>query len=325
VAATLQAAARSAHTQRAYETAIGLFLQYLGGVLGGEQLAALTREGRRSVWAFVGSVAPLRQVTAGHLDGYRSWRVAQGDSPNTCGVRYAAVVSFLSVCYRDGILSDKQALSMGIRPYKARQKRDKQPTGRRLEKEEVKALRASVDPSTRKGRRDLAILDLGLYAGLRVEEIATLNMTNLRQDAGRWWVWFAGKGEKTRKVKLHDCAYSSLAAWLEVTGREIGQGSGPVFASVNKGDVIGGLGIGTAAINRLVAEYGAKAGLSPLQGPNRLSPHDLRRTCARNAYDNGAPLPLIQQMLGHSDVSTTMRYIGADDDTNGGAVDFVRY
>jgi len=326
VAAALQAAARSEHSKRAYEMGIGLFLQYLGEALGlPGPLATTAKDGRRTTWAFAGTCAILRKIDPGHLDGFRSWRAASGDSPNTLGLRAAAVVSFLSVAYRDGIITDKQALSMGVRPYKGRVKRDTKPTGRRLSREEARNLRAACDLGTNKGRRDLAILDMGLFAGLRVDEIASLDMTDLRQDGGRWWVQFSGKGEKTRRVKLHDAAFASLSAWLQATGRDLGQGGGPVFAAINKGDAIGTPGIGTAAINRLVAEYGHRAGLAPLDGPNRLSPHDLRRTAARRAYDEGCPLPLIQRMLGHSDVSTTMRYIGADDDTNGGAIDYIRY
>ena len=238
-----------------------------------------------------GSCAILRKVEPGHLDGFRSWRQASGDSPNTAGLRYAAVQSFLSVAYRDAILTDRQALSMGLRPYRARAKRDRKPTGRRLSKEEARTLRAACDLTTTKGKRDLALLDLGLFAGLRVDEIAGLELEDLRQDGGRWWVVFSGKGEKTRRVKVHDTLWGSLAAWLRATGRDLGQGSGPVFASINKGDVVGAPGIGPSAVNRLVAEYGHRAGLAPLQGPNRLSPHDLRRSCARNAFDNGAALP----------------------------------
>lgn len=95
-----------------------------------------------------------------------------------------------------------------------------------------------------------------------------------------------------------------------------------MFLSVNKGDAIGAHPINTSTVNRLVAEYGHRAGLASLDGENRLSPHDLRRTAARNAYENGCPLPMIQRLLGHSDVSTTMRDIGADDSDSGGAVDF---
>ena len=49
------------------------------------------------------------------------------------------------------------------------------------------------------------------------------------------------------------------------------------------------------------------------------------RTCARNAYDNGASLLLVQAMLGHSDPKTTARYIGAYDQDENTAVDYVRY
>lgn len=328
VAATLQAATRSEHSRRAYAVAIGLFLRYLGEALGEGALAEAARDGRRTTWAFRGDCAPLRRIEPGHLDAWRAWREGEGDAPNTVAQRAAAVATFLAVAYRDGILTHRQALGLGVRPYKPRGRRDAQPTGRRLTREEARLLRGACDLGTRKGRRDLAILDLALFAGLRCEEIAQLAMDHLRQDGGRWWLVFAGKGEKTRRVKVHDVLFASLAAWLADTGRTIGgqaAGGGPVFASINKGDAIGTPGLGRAAINRLVAEYGETAGLAPLHGVNRLGPHDLRRTCARNAYDNGAALPLIQRMLGHADVSTTMRYIGSDDDGNGGAVDFVRY
>ncbi len=325
VAAALQAAARSPHSQRAYCQSIGLFLQYLDGALGGGLgLASARTEGKATVWAFGNVAGILRQVEPGHLAGYRSWREAQGDSPNTVAARYAAVVSFLRVAYRDGILTDKQAQRLGIRPYAPRARRDAKPTGRRLSKEEVRALRQAVDVSTVKGKRDLAILDMALFAGLRCEEIARLELGHLVQDGGRWWLVFAGKGEKTRKIKVHDTLYASLEAWLAATGRGL-VGTGPVFWPVNKGDVATPGRLAPSAINRLVAEYGAKAGLAPLHGDGRLGPHDLRRTCARNAYENGAPLPAIQRLLGHSDVATTMRYIGSEDSNGGGAVDFVRY
>ena len=326
VEAALQAAARSPNSARAYRQGIGLFLQYLDGVWGGGLgLAQPYHEGRATAWAYAGQVNVLRHIEAGNLDGFRAWREAQGDAPNTASQRYAAVVTFLSVAYRDGILTDKQALSMGIRPYRQRQKRDNKPVGRRLTKEEVRALRATFNLDTHKGLRDRALLDLALFAGLRCEELATLDLGAFKQDAGRWWLVFEGKGSKTRKVKLHDTLFESLRAWLTTTGRELGKGEGPVFYSVNKGDAIGQGRVNTGTVNRLVAEYGARAGLAPPNGTNRLAPHDLRRTCARNAYDNGAPLPMIQAMLGHADVSTTMRYIGSDGGDNGGAVDFVRY
>ena len=134
-----------------------------------------------------------------------------------------------------------------------------------------------------------------------------------------------GKGDKTRRLKAHDALYKSLKAWLAITGQELGDGAGALFSNLMKSGKPTPRALNAGVIGRIVAEYGAAAGLAPRDGKNRLSPHDLRRTCARNAYDNGANLMQVQAMLGHSDPKTTSTYIGAyerDDDT---AVDYVRY
>ncbi len=314
------------------EVSIALFLQFVGRALGLGDLATATTEGQRTgrarsrtVWAFTGQVGVLRHIEPGHLEAFRAWRETQGDGPNTASVRRYAVATFLSVAYRDGILPDAQAHRLGIKAYQQRQKRDRRPAGRRLSCEEVRTLQAACDLDTLKGQRDRALLDLALYAGLRCDELAALDLSGLRQDGGRWWIVFSGKGDKTRRVKLHDAAFATLSAWLTATGRALGEGTGPVFLGVNKGGALGRVGLSASSVNRLVAGYGVKNGLAPGTGENRLSPHALRRTFARNAYDNGAPLPMIQAALGHADASTTMAYIGVDDADGGGVVDFVRY
>jgi integrase len=76
---------------------------------------------------------------------------------------------------------------------------------------------------------------------------------------------------------------------------------------------------------RLVAEYAGLAGFAPVDGPGRLTARDLRRTCARNAFDNGASLRLVQAMSGHNDPKTAVRYIGACEREGDSAVDYVRY
>ena len=330
----------SDNTARAYMTAAGLFLQYLDQERGDKippELAdwrpfattadqVLTdkrgREYKKTIWEFRGSVAIIRfLVDAAALDGFRSWRLACGDNQNSASARVYAVRALLSVALSNNILTTDQAQRLGIKPYKQRQKRDNQPVGRRLSIAEVKALRSAVDPGTVKGKRDRALLDLQLYAGLRCEEVATLAVENLKHDGGRWWLVFSGKGDKTRRVKCHDVLYKSLQDWIKAAGIE----NGIIFKSVNKGDKVNGHALNTGSIARVVNEYGAAAKLAPLGGNNQLSPHDLRRTCARNAYDNGAGLLLIQAMLGHADPKTTARYIGAFEDDNNTAIDYVRY
>lgn len=344
VDATLKAAARSDHTKRVYTTAIGLFLQFLdvqrGELLPDDvrdawrpfarsQAEKICREDKhlatRTSWTFRGPCAVLRLVDAGLLDAFSAWRETEGDGRNAVTTRIAAVRSFLSVALRDGVLTVEQAQSMRLRPYRSRQKRCEQPVGRRLLPAEVRALRKTLDPATNKGTRDRALLDVMLYAGLRREEVAMLTTSNFIRSAGYWWIVFSGKGDKKRRIKVHEMLHRSLKAWLKCVGLTLGDGCEAIFRSINKGDVISERQLNSSAIARIVAECGCAAGLAPLDGENRLSPHDLRRTFARNAFDNGSNLLQVQAILGHSDPKTTARYIGAFEDEEDTAVDYVGY
>jgi integrase len=241
--------------------------------------------------------------------------------------RKNAVNTLLGIAFRDGYISPDLARRLDVRPFKKRERKDEKPVGRRLDPGEVKRLRWAVTQAMNDAKhyRDTAILDLMLYAGLRRDEAANLNTGSLNQDGGRWWLVLQGKGGKTRRVKAHDVLFRSLEAWAAHHGITMGEGEEPLFCNLTKGGNSTGKQLSASVIGRLVAEYGHKANLSPLHGSNRLSPHDLRRTCARNAYDNGATILQVQNMLGHSDPKTTIRYIGADEDDSNTAVDFVNY
>lgn len=333
IEATLNAAARSSATRRTYQTAIGLFLQFIDQQQGPtlpshyyswRPFATSTTVEGRTIWEIRAPIMALRLVNSTILDGFRQWREVAGDSPNTASTRVYAVRTFLSVAQREGVLTPQQIQSLGLKGYSQRQKRVQQPVGRRLTRGEVQQFRAAVDAATNKGKRDLAMLDVMLFAGLRREEVAELDRSALRQDGDRWWLVFSGKGEKVRRLKVHDILYQSLSLWLTAIGEEK-ETTGPLFRSFDRGDHITTKSIDPSTVGRLVAEYGYLAQIADERGRNQLSAHDLRRTCARNAYDNGASLLLVQAMLGHEDPKTTAHYIGAfesDDDT---AIDYVRY
>lgn len=334
VEATLISAARSTATRRSYQTTIGLFLQYLDHQYGEQLPSELTQqwrpfaepflEGKRTLWLLRPPVVVLRLVDARVLDGFRAWRRQQGDHDSTATIRLYAVRTLLAVAYRDGILTPEQAQRLNIQVYRPRQRQIKQPVGRRLTASEVRTLRDSIDVTTNKGKRDLAILDAMLFLGLRREEVTELDLAEFRQDGGRWWVVLQGKGDKPRRLKVHDVFYHSLNDWLSTADLILGS-SGAVFRSFDRGDHMTQNSIDASVIGRLVAHYGYKAGIATAHGPNQLSAHDLRRTCARTAYENGASLLLVQAMLGHEDPKTTAHYIGAFESDEDTAVDYVRY
>jgi len=342
VATALSTGQWSDNTVRAYQTAIGLFLQFLdqerGALLPPGEAAlwrpfAISRRekseaGKRSIWhttwEYRGPVAILSLVDEHSLACFRTWREREGDGANAVNTRVYAVQTFLRIALREHLLTDVQASSLKLKPYKARQTHDQQPAGRRLEPGEVARLRSVCDVSTVKGKRDLAVLDTILYAGLNGHEIASLRCDALRQEHGRTYIVVNGKGRQARRIKLHSALEASLEAWLLAAGIRLGE-RGFVFRSVNKGGRVARNGICTGVVLRLVTEYGCLAGIAAVDGPGRLTARDLRRTCARNAFDNGASLLLVQAMLGHNDPKTTVRYIGAFESEGDSAVDYVRY
>lgn len=268
----------------------------------------------------------------GTLDNFCASLDLGGASPATVDNRLRAVRTMLAVAYRDGFLTTEQASRMAIKPYKRRNGKHVKPVGRRLSREKVRTLRNTVETKARndaKAIRDRAILDTMLFSALRRFEVANLRTSSFVQDGGRWWIVLTGKGDKTRRVKVHDTLYKSLAAWCRFAGLEIGQDDKPLFYNLTKGGNFTGNGkrraLSTSVVGRLVAEYGYLSVLAPETGKNALAAHDLRRTCACNAYDNGATVLQVQTLLGHSDPKTTIRYIGALDDEDNTAVDMVKY
>lgn len=339
----LVAACRSRNTRRAYTIAAGLFFTFLEQQRGQmlpdawRPLVATVQEGKRTHWEFGNCpAAVIWLVDAALLDSFAFWREEQGDALATVGQRMAAIKTLLAVALRSRILTGEQAEMLGVRPYTARQQRDDDPVGRRLTPVEVRALRAVLGKEQIKDLRDRAILDIMLYAGLRRAEVAELQCKAFVQDRGRWWIRLRGKGRKTRRVKIHDVLFQSLSDWFAQVGlRWQGNAEQPVFCSINKGGKPSGRPIDPNVVYEMVGRVGSLAKapdrdgvLRPLAtaaGESRLRPHDLRRTFARNAHDNGASITQVQSILGHADVKTTIRYIGLDVPDDDTAVDHVRY
>jgi len=102
-----------------------------------------------------------------------------------------------------------------------------------------------------------------------------------------------GKGGKERVVPVGDAALEALDAWLSVRGEE----TGALFTSLRGGR------LGTRSVHRIVKWRSRAAGID-----RRVTPHTLRHTFATHMLGEGADLRLIQELLGHSRLTTTQRY-----------------
>ena len=139
-------------------------------------------------------------------------------------------------------------------------------------------------------RRDLAVLELLYAAGLRVSELCGLDRTDV--DLRGRTVTVLGKGNKQRRVPIHDAAAAALRAWFE-DGRDAMEGP-PEAAFVNRR----GARLGPRDVRRILDRRSS----SPTH------PHALRHTYATHLLDGGADLRVVQELLGHASLATTQVY-----------------
>jgi len=148
--------------------------------------------------------------------------------------------------------------------------------------------------------RDSGILEVLYSTGMRVGELISLVEKQVDYLSGV--VKVRGKGRKERLCPLGGPASRALRLVVERRGdflREIGQAGCPGVFFLN----LKGGQLTTRSVQRLMKKYLTRAGLSP-----RLSPHVLRHSFATHMLDNGADLRSVQELLGHSSLSTTQIY-----------------
>jgi site-specific recombinase XerD len=186
-------------------------------------------------------------------------------------------------------------------------KKNAEPSRKRiLPWEQVQQLRSVCDTNIPGGKRNLAILDSMLYQGMRLSEVANLRLEQFRSSGDKFFIQIK---RRPKPVKAHPKWLQSLNDWLDLRGISLENIRGPVFVQITKFVKSRGKPLGERTISYLVARYGNLAGIAPQKGANRLFPMDLRRTCARNAYDRGASLLSITAFLGFNHLESTARFI----------------
>ncbi|MCI0129609.1 MULTISPECIES: site-specific tyrosine recombinase XerD [unclassified Vagococcus] len=167
--------------------------------------------------------------------------------------------------------------------------------------EEVEKIIESPDTTTVLGIRDRAILEVMYATGLRVTELITLTLSDLHLSIGL--LKTLGKGDKERIVPLGDQAIHWINRYLEE--------SRPELSIKNKTDLSNdflflnyqGKGFSRQGIWKNLKVYVSQAGIT-----KDVTPHTLRHSFATHLLENGADLRIVQELLGHADISTTQIY-----------------
>lgn len=165
----------------------------------------------------------------------------------------------------------------------------------------VEALLAAPDPSDALYLRDCAILELLYATGLRVSELCALRIKDVNTEVG--YLRCIGKGRKERIVPVGGRALNALEHYVRRLR--------PALTSVSTVEHLflsrTGKPLGRENCWRLVAKYATRAGLT-----TTISPHTLRHSFATHLLEGGADLRVVQELLGHSSVSTTQIYTHVD-------------
>jgi integrase/recombinase XerC len=285
----------SPHTVRAYESDLLQFLDHVGAI---------------------GSVKP-RDIEPEALDrgAVRSFLAelhAAGLSRATSARKLAAIRTFLRYLRREELVEGDPGSLVATPKREIRMPAH-------LSEPEMTALLETPSAADPLGRRDRAILELFYASGLRLSELANLDVddVNLRARMGR----VLGKGGKERMVPFNGSTATAIRQYLpdreqlirpaeagrsgrsEAYGRREDSRRGgqrdrqPLFVNFR------GTRLSTRSIDRLVRRYAAAC--STRLG---ISPHALRHSFATHLLQRGADLRAIQELLGHSRLSTTQRY-----------------
>ena len=262
----------SAETARAYESDLAQFATFLReDHIGGPPPGPEGLDGL-AVRGFVASL---------HRRGLDKTSIAR---------KLSAVRSFLNHAVREGRISSSPAASVPTPRRASKLPRD-------LSVDEVFALLDRIRAPDVASLRDRAILEVIYATGLRVGEAVSLDLDDVDPSAGM--VRVLGKGNKERMVPFGEKARVALGAWLDASRplRASGGDVGAVFLNLRGGR------LNVRSVRRLLDRRLREAAI---QG--HVSPHALRHSFATHMLGAGADLRAIQELLGHSSLSTTQRY-----------------
>jgi len=181
---------------------------------------------------------------------------------------------------------------------------------RTLSRRDLEMLLETIDISTVRGLRDRAMLELAYSSGLRVSELVGVQLPHLNLRAGL--VTVPGKGGKERIVPLGRSAAGAIAEYLKRREEEL---RGAAAGSKPRAALKPARGNRALFITRLggpMTRQGFFKALKAWSANDRrlkwMSPHTLRHSFATHLLEGGADLRAVQEMLGHSDISTTQIY-----------------
>lgn len=267
----------SAHTIEEYSRDLSMYLNYLVD----------------------NDVSSLDSITHDDVSGFEQWLFLQGYSTTTIKRRISAVKGLHRFMVREDYTQRNPADAIRL-PKIAERLPDV------LSIERISEMLDSYNDKTPIGLRDRAILEVLYGCGLRASELCDLNLDDIYLEEG--FLRVLGKGSKERISPISGLALQSLQDYLNGGRADLSMRSkkpnpkdfGAVFLNAR------GSRLTRQGLHLIVSKAGNKIGIDGLH------PHTLRHSFATHMLEGGADLRIIQEILGHSDISTTQIYTHID-------------
>jgi site-specific recombinase XerD len=241
------------------------------------------------VWASQADVEPVA-VTPRTLRRYAAALSEGGAAPTTVARKLASLRALYRTLREAGTVEQNPAELLSA-PKKPRH------LPKTLRPDEVSRLLDRIPAATPLELRDRALLELAYATGLRAEELVSLDVESVDFDAEEARV--EGKGSKTRVVPVGEHALRALGRYLERARPALSGGDGEAALFLSKS----GRRLSTSDVRRRMRVWTRHAALA-----GGVSPHWLRHSFATHLLEGGADLRAIQELLGHSSLSTTQVY-----------------
>ncbi|RMG29328.1 MAG: tyrosine recombinase XerC [Gammaproteobacteria bacterium] len=267
----LRARNRSPHTRAAYRRDLNAFL----------------------AWCRKQGLERWESVDSGHVRQFAAACHRSGLHPRTIQRRLSSLRGFLDHLVEEGVLRANPA--RGVRAPRSRR-----ALPRALDVDEVARLLTPPADQEPLRVRDHALFELCYSSGLRLSELAELNVADLDLEQGL--VEVMGKGRKRRRVPVGRMARAALRAWLPLRDALVRDPGEPALFVGRHGRRLG-----RRSIEKRLEVLARRQGLA-----ERLHPHRLRHAFATHLLESSGDLRAVQELLGHADIRTTQVYTRLD-------------
>ncbi len=202
----------------------------------------------------------------------------------------ASLRSFFTFLVQEGFIDNNPALDL-----EAPKIEKKLP--RVLTTGEIDRLLGQPKPAEHKGLRDKAMLELLYASGIRVSELIGLNLSDFDPVVG--YLRCRGKGQKERIVPIGSVAINYVSEYMSTARSRLCKNNGEIALFVNQH----GNRMTRQGFWKILKKYALQSNIN-----GAITPHTIRHSFATHLLENGADLRSVQEMLGHSDITTTQVY-----------------